>query len=88
MRTYRFHSDPAHGWLEVPIQDILDLGIEANITSYSFMDESTGTAYLEEDLDMSLFIDALEGNGIEFQIDHLKQENDYSFIRDLDLLIH
>jgi len=33
-RFYRFISDTAHGWLEVPFADIVSLGIEDDITEY------------------------------------------------------
>jgi hypothetical protein len=31
-------NDPGHGWLRVPLADIAGLGIEEEITSYSFID--------------------------------------------------
>jgi hypothetical protein len=53
---YRFLSDPGHGWLEVPMSTIRYLGIEAKISSYSYRTDDT--AYLEEDCDAPIFIDA------------------------------
>ncbi|WP_130855568.1 hypothetical protein [Olivibacter jilunii] len=52
--TFTFHEDPGHGWLEVPYQTIVDLGIQADITGYSYRQD--GRAYLEEDLDAATFI--------------------------------
>ena len=55
-QKYRFISDPGHGWLEVPIEELLDLGIWDKISGYSY--QKGGMAYLEEDCDAPLFIDA------------------------------
>lgn len=54
--TITFISDPGHGWLAVPLADVLRLGIEPS--EYSFISDDGQTAYLEEDCDASLFIDA------------------------------
>ena len=43
------HSDPGHGWLAVKLSDLKMLGIEANITDFSYIKGKT--AYLEEDKD-------------------------------------
>lgn len=52
----QFIEDPGHGWLEVPIAQILALGLRDKISSYSYR---KGTmAYLEEDCDASVFLDA------------------------------
>ncbi len=52
-KQYIFYSDALHGWLAVPIVDIVTLGIEKQISSYSFT--RGDTAYLEEDADATLF---------------------------------
>jgi hypothetical protein len=53
---YRFIEDPGHGWLEVPIEQIKAFGIEGKISGYSY--KRNGMAYLEEDCDAGLFINA------------------------------
>lgn len=50
-KTYVFHSDPGHGWVQVPMTELLDLGIAHKISSYSYMKGCF--AYLEEDCDMA-----------------------------------
>ncbi|MHB1882530.1 MAG: hypothetical protein ACYCPA_10120, partial [Acidithiobacillus sp.] len=55
---YPFHSDAGHGWLEVPKSDIKTLGIEGDITHYSY--QKGDKAFLEEDLDASTFHRAIE----------------------------
>jgi len=56
MKTFKYHIDPGHGWLEVSISDLDNLGIRNLISSYSY--RMGGVAYLEEDCDMSLFVKA------------------------------
>lgn len=52
----RFHSDPGHGWLEVSKELLAQLDIADKITSYSYALDTV--VYLEEDCDMSLFLEA------------------------------
>lgn len=52
-----FHEDAGHGWLEVPFSLLVVLGIEDQITGYSY--RYLDKAYLEEDLDLSTFVRAL-----------------------------
>lgn len=61
MKTFQFMADPSHGWLKVPVTELERLGIQDDISKYSY--ERNGMAYLEEDLDMGLFLKArLERN--------------------------
>lgn len=48
-KTLTYHSDPGHGWLEVPRDDLTALGIKHEISACSYQDEAN--AYLEEDVD-------------------------------------
>lgn len=50
---YRFIEDPGHGWLEVPVHELCDLGIMDLISGYSYTNGAF--AYLEEDCDLSVF---------------------------------
>ena len=54
--NYTFYEDPGHGWLKVRIKELQHLGIEKEITSYSYMKGLH--AYLEEDQDLSTFLRA------------------------------
>ena len=71
-KTLTFHADPAHGWLEVPREDIDALGIADQISAYSYAMAAThkraGMVYLEEDCDASLFLDAAKAAGWTIQI--------------------
>jgi hypothetical protein len=55
-KTYIFHTDPGHGWLAVPFKDIDALGIGDKISAFSYVKGKT--AYLEEDCDAAVFINA------------------------------
>lgn len=52
---YEFYSDPGHGWLKVPRDDLVELNIEEKITPYSYMSCGGRVVYLEEDCDLSTY---------------------------------
>jgi hypothetical protein len=58
-----FYQDPSHGWVQVSHDLINRLGIGNKITPYSYMDAHS--AYLEEDCDLSLFMQEAEKAGLE-----------------------
>ena len=55
---YIFHEDPGHGWLEVPVSELLELGIINQISEFSYLSLDRKTAYLEEDCDLAVFFNA------------------------------
>ena len=61
-----FHSDAGHGWMAVKLSELKMLGIEADISSYSFVKGKT--AYLEEDVDAMAFINAAKAKGITVEL--------------------
>jgi len=79
--TFLFHTDPGHGWLEVPFQMLQFLNIEDVITAYSYMQGQT--CYLEEDQDVMTFVKAVQnhdGPMLEFEDRHTNED---SFVRKL-----
>jgi ribosomal protein L21E len=64
-KTYKFISTPGHGYLEVPLKDIHSLGIADKISGCSYL--GWDKAYLEEDCDAGVFIEALKATGVEFK---------------------
>lgn len=56
-RTFDAISDPGHGWLKVPCKLLCELGITKAITPYSYVKGEY--AYLEEDCDLSTFMNAM-----------------------------
>lgn len=57
-------NDPGHGWLVVPLKDVVAAGVAERITAYSYM--TMTHAYLEEDVDAGVFLAAkwLDGQAI------------------------
>ena len=86
--TINFYSDSAHGWAKVSINEIKELGIAKDITTYSYMDMTDDSVFLEEDYDLGLYINAIKeqyGNDIDINfVDHKSREdqNGLSCIRD------
>lgn len=63
MSKYTFYEDPGHGWLEVPMADLIEAGVADKISRCSYRDGDK--AYLEEDCDMATFLQAKAGAPIE-----------------------
>lgn len=57
---FRFIHDPGHGWLEVSISLLDTLNIKNQISEYSYV--YNGKAYLEEDCDMPIFLNAYKAS--------------------------
>jgi len=71
---YLFFSDPGHGWLKVPLRTLQTLGIAGKVTRYSH--QRGGYAYLEEDCDAPLFIEAMEQRGVKVEFaEHIANRN-------------
>jgi hypothetical protein len=57
-KTIRVFSDGGHAWAKVKRKELVDLGINSAISSYSY--QFKDNVYLEEDCDMSTYINALK----------------------------
>lgn len=81
-----FHSDPAHGWLEVPLLTFLQSGAKlSGVSAYSYFALKGGfdmTLYLEEDRDITVFLDAAKAKGWEVKTLHVIHQGD-CFVRHL-----
>ena len=55
---YTFYEDPGHGWLKVPTLELRELGIAHKISTCSFIHPSGKSVYLEEDCDLTTFMEA------------------------------
>lgn len=71
--TFKMFNSPGHGWLEVPTNLLVELGIAGKITSYSY--QSKYSAFLEEDCDYSTFVDAMRVRGYDFHVEdeHIRE---------------
>lgn len=63
MKAVKFYSDAGHGWAAVKRKTLAELNILDKITSYSY--QRGQTVYLEEDCDLSTFINAMRSKGVE-----------------------
>ena len=77
-RDLNFYTDPAHGWLEVKRSDLITLGIEDQISRFSY--EQGARVYLEEDNDLSRFMEAAAVAGWTIKTADFHND-DASFIR-------
>lgn len=59
MRKYTYYQDPGHGWLRVPFEDLEQMDLVDKISTYSYISTNGKWAYLEEDQDMFIFLNAL-----------------------------
>jgi len=73
MKTLTFHEDPGHGWLEVPFIELVHLGVAGKISTCSYM--KNGKAYLEEDMDAGIYLDALNALNIDFTFNTIYKDN-------------
>ena len=55
---YTFYEDPGHGWLEVPTPELRELGIAHKISTCSYVYPNGRFVYLEEDCDLTTFLEA------------------------------
>lgn len=76
-KQYIFHTDPGHGWLAVKRSELQRLGIEDQISAYSY--QRGGTVYLEEDSDAYKFIQAKKAIGEE--VSHRESHQERTPIR-------
>jgi len=61
MTNFIFHTDPSHGWLEVPVAELLKARLTPNDFS-AFSYQKVGVVYLEEDCDAPIFIRSYEAH--------------------------
>ena len=72
--VFTYYQDPAHGWIEVPLATVDDLGIADQVSSYSY--RHAGFAYLEEDCDAGAFLRAYRGRyGVDPAIREVHQDH-------------
>ena len=77
---FTFHSDAGHGWLEVSLHDLHDVGVSLDqLSAYSY--RQGDRLFLEEDCDAGVFAKAYEKKHGKFGITEKYQE--HSFIRSL-----
>lgn len=68
-KIYDFISDPGHGWLKVPMMDLMASGISGQISEYSY--QTRDFAFLEEDCDAGIFIEAEKARGVQIKFNEI-----------------
>lgn len=79
MEQFTLHSDPGHTWLEVPRTLLKEVGVEKNITGFSY--QRGDKIYLEENSDLPVFIKALTDKGRSYTIATTKHYDGEAKIR-------
>lgn len=74
MKVFNFYHDAGHGWLSIPYVLLVELGIQNKISYYSY--KKGNYVYLEEDLDASIFHDAMESSGNKYDVRHVYGEDE------------
>jgi len=62
IKKYNVYMDPGHAWCKVKFSEIIKLGIQDQISNYSYARGEY--LFLEEDCDMRTFVKSLEKIGI------------------------
>lgn len=70
--VFRFFIDPGHAWLEVPLELVFRMNCADKISAYSYMKD--GYAYLEEDIDVEIFLSTLTNDEYALEYFHLKYD--------------
>lgn len=73
--TYTFHHDDGHGWLEVPYQDMLNVGVtleDVSRFSYAVVISYKPTVFLEEDIDIGVFMLAMKKAEMQETLDQIE----------------
>ena len=68
--TLDFYQDPGHGWVKIHLDKLKALGIDKDISYFSYT--RGAYAYLEEDCDLARLSKACEDQGIILKLrDHI-----------------
>jgi hypothetical protein len=67
---FDIYADPSHAWCKVSLKKLLELGIAEHISRFSYVHGDF--AFLEEDRDLQVFIEAMKkaGRSVSFREHH------------------
>lgn len=85
-RNLKHDTDANHGWVCVSLAELCTLNLANEISSFSYVAElNDGSIYvhLEEDRDLTLYLNALKARGIEYEISQGTHTNGDHWIRSL-----
>ena len=78
-KVIKVYEDASHAWAKVDRQDLIDLNIIQDISNYSY--QKNRCVYLEEDSDLSKYINALREKYLEIKISYNVSSSQISKIR-------
>ena len=78
-KVFHSFSDPGHGWVRVPVKELVRMDIAHKITPYSYL--KGDIAFLEEDVDLTLFVERKREMNEEFTIQEYSSTERQSKIR-------
>jgi hypothetical protein len=75
IKTIKVYADPGHAWAKVSKKELEKLGIQKEISGFSY--ERNGFAFLEEDSDLSKYIAALREKdfSVKFKESHTNKRS-------------
>lgn len=79
---YRYYHDPAHGFVEVLLSELIDLGITDQISKYSY--QGGAYAWLEEDQDVYTWMQAHRAQDPNWAPEFKHLYTGYHFIRNME----
>lgn len=75
MATFNIYADPGHSWARVPRTLLRTLNVDEDISPFSY--ERGEFVYLEEDADLTKFINAYRSSGktVNFKYFHTNKQS-------------
>ena len=83
--VYDYFMDAGHGWVKVPINELVQLGIAHKISDYSYIYKKN--AYLEEDCDATLWAKAKGDNNFRTRARYSENSRIRSYVH-YDYQVH
>ena len=84
-KYFVFHTDPGHGWLEVTMEEVKDVGLSLDsFTECSYRERNL--LFLEEDCDAPRFIEAYRAKYGKNSIRFCDKYSEDAFVRELSYI--
>ena len=80
-KVFTKFEDAGHGWLAVSYEDLINLDIQDRISNFSYIDSNKNLIYLEEDVDMTLFMKSYREKYNKGLVYVVENNEEVSFIR-------
>lgn len=70
---YKHFQDGGHSWYAVPLRELASLGVDQQISAYSYI--LGATVYLEEDCDAAIWFSAVQERGEAPAFENIYHDN-------------